>query len=95
MTKNLYSEHLTGFSENAYKRLAVHQNKTGTIHEKTAPIYDNFRKIMKGKMLTIKYQVKFKPDQVIFNQSVLKSIIETIIFCGHQVLTLRGYRDYP
>ena len=35
-------------------------------------------------MVTIKDQVQLKPDQVIFNQTVLKSIIETIIFCGHQ-----------
>ena len=31
-------------------------------------------------MLAIKDQVKLKPDQVIFNQIVLKSIIETITF---------------
>ena len=48
-------------------RLADHQNKTGTIHQKTVPIYDNVMKIMKGKMLAIKDQVKLKPDQVIFN----------------------------
>ena len=32
-------------------------------------------------MLAIKDQVKLKPDQVIFNQTVFKPIIETIIFC--------------
>ena len=95
MTKNLYSEHLTGFSKNAHKRLADHQNKTGTIHQKTMPIYDNFMKTMKGKMLAIKDQVQLKPDQVIFNQTVLKSVIETIIFCGRQALSLRGHRDDP
>ena len=95
MTKNLYSEPLTGFSKNAHKRLADHQNKSGTIHQKTVPIYDNFMKIMKGKMLAIKDQVKLKPDQVIFNQAVLKSITETIIFCGHQALSLRGQSDDP
>ena len=52
-------------------------------------------KIMKGKILAIKDQVKFKPDQVIFNHAVLKSIIETIIFCGRQALSLRGHRDDP
>ena len=82
MTKNLYSEPLTGFSKNAHKSLADQQNKTGIIHQKNMPIYDNFMKIMKGKMLAIKDQVQLKPDQVIFNQTVLKSIIETIIFCG-------------
>ena len=61
MTKNLYSEPLTGFSKNAHKRLADHQNKSGTIQQKTAPIYDNFMKIMKGKVLAIKDQVKLKP----------------------------------
>ena len=54
MTKKLHSELLTGFGKNAHKRLAGHQNKTGTIHQKTVPIYDNFMKIMKGKMLAIK-----------------------------------------
>ena len=52
-------------------------------------------KIMNGKMLAIKDQVKLRPAQVIFNQTVLKSIIETIIFCGHQALSLRGHRDDP
>ena len=50
-------------------------------------------KIMKGKMLAIKYQVKLKPDEVIFNQTVLKPIIETTIFCGRQALSLHGHRD--
>ena len=95
MTKNFYSEPLTGFSKNAHKTLADHQNKSGTIHPKTVPIYDNFMKILKGKMLAIKDQVKLKPYQVIFKQTVLKSIIETIIFCGRQAFSLRGHRDDP
>ena len=52
-------------------------------------------KIMKSKMLAIKYQVKLKPDQVIFNQTVLKQIIETITFYGRQVLSLCSNRDDP
>ena len=80
MTKSFYSEPLTGFSKNAHKRLADHQNNTRPIHQKSMPVYDNFMKIMKGKMLAITDQVRLKPDQVIFNQTVLKSIIETIIF---------------
>ena len=95
MAKNLYSEPLIGFSKSANKRLADHQNKTGTIHRKTMPIYDNFMKIMKSKMLAIKDQVKLKPDQVLFNQTVLKSIIEKIIFCRHQAFSLCGHRDDP
>ena len=59
------------------------------------PIYDNFMKILKGKILAIKDQVKFKPDQGISNQTVLKSVIETIIFCGRQALSLHGYKDDP
>ena len=43
------------------KDFADHQNKPGTIHQKTMPIYDNFMKIIKGKMLAIKDQVKLKP----------------------------------
>ena len=66
---------MTGFSENAHKRLTDHQNKTGTIHQKTIKIYDSFMKIMKRKMSAVKDQVKLKPDQIIFNQTVLKSII--------------------
>ena len=50
MIKNLSSEPLTGFCKNAYKRLADHQNKTGTVHQKTVPIYHNFMKITKGKI---------------------------------------------
>ena len=67
MTKQLYSEPLTGSSKIAHKMLADHQNKTGTIHQKTISIYESFMKIMKGKMLAVKGQVKLKPDQVIFN----------------------------
>ena len=52
MTKILYS--LTGFSKNAHQRLADHQNKCGTNHQKTLPTYYNFMKIMKSKMLAIK-----------------------------------------
>ena len=48
MTKNLCSEALTGFSKSAHKRLADHQNKTGTIHQKTTPIYDKFFKNNEG-----------------------------------------------
>ena len=59
------------------------------------PICDNFIKIMKSKMLAIKEQIKLKPDEVIFNQSVLKSIIETITFCGREALSLRGHSDHP
>ena len=71
-------------------RLADHQNKTGTIHQKTVPIYDNFMKIMKGKMLAIKDQVKLKSHQVILKQIW---IFETIIFFGCQALSLLGHRD--
>ena len=52
-------------------------------------------KIMKGKMLAVKDQVKLKPDQLIFNQTVLKSIIGTIIFCGRQALSVRCPREHP
>ena len=45
-------------------------------------------KIMKSRILATKEQVKLKLDQLIFNQIVLKSIIETIIFCGCQTLSL-------
>ena len=67
MTKQLYSEPLTGSSKITHKMLADHQNKTSTIHQKTISIYESFMKIMKGKILAIKGQVKLKPDQVIFN----------------------------
>ena len=59
------------------------------------PIYDNFIKVMKSKMLAIKEQIKLKPDEVTFNQTVLKSVIETITFCGHEALSLSGHRDHP
>ena len=52
-------------------------------------------KILKGKILAIKDQVMLKPDQVIFNETVLESIIETIIIWGCQALSLRGQIDDP
>ena len=45
--------------------------------------------------LAIRDQVMLKPDQVILNETVLESIIETIIFWGHQELSLHGQRDDP
>ena len=71
-----------------HERLADHQNKTGTIHQKNIPISGTSMKIMKGRILAIKEQVKLKLDQLIFNQIVLKSVIETIIFCGCKTLSL-------
>ena len=38
MTKNFYSEPLTGFNKNAHERLADHQNKTSTIHQKSVTL---------------------------------------------------------
>ena len=52
-------------------------------------------KIMRGKQLAVKDQVKLKHDQVIFNQTVLKSIIGTIIFCGRETLSLGCPREDP
>ena len=91
----MYSEPFAGLSKNIHKRLADHQNKNGTIHQKTISLYDNFMKVLKGEMLAIKDQVKFKLDQVIFNQSALKSIIQKNIFCGRQALSLHGHRVDP
>ena len=88
MSKILYSERFTGFNKVAYERLADHQNKTGTIHQKNIPISGTSVEIMKGRILAIKEQVKLKLDQLIFNQIVLKSVIETIIFCGCKTLSL-------
>ena len=91
----MYSAPFAGLSKNTHKRLADHQNKNGTIHQKTISLYDNFMKVLKGEMLAVKDQVKLKPDQVIFNQSALKSIIQKIIFCGRQALSLHGHRVDP
>ena len=43
--------------------------------KKTIKIYDSFMKIIKRKISAVKDQVKLKPDQITFNQTVLKSII--------------------
>ena len=88
ITKKLYSEHFTVFNKIAHERLADHQNKTGTIHHKNILISDTFTKIMKGAILGIEDQVRLKPDQLTFNQFILKLIIETIIFCGCQTRSL-------
>ena len=88
MTKISYSERFTGFNKVAYERLADQQNKTGTIHQNNIPISGTSMKIMKSRISAIKEQVKLKLDQLIFNQIVLKSIIETIIFCGCQTLSV-------
>ena len=88
MSKILYSERFTGFNKVAYERLADQQNKTGTIHQNNIPISGTSMKIMKSRISAIKEQVKLKLDQLIFNQIVLKSVIETIIFCGCKTLSL-------
>ena len=68
--------------------IVSHQNKTGTIHHENILISDTFMKIMKGAILAIEDQVRLKPDQLTFNQFILKLIIETIIFCGCQTRSL-------
>ena len=59
------------------------------------PLYKSFMERMKGKILGVDDQLRLKPEKTIFNQKVLKSIIETIVFCGRQGLSLRGHRDDP
>ena len=47
------------------------------------------------KLARISSAQTWSSREVIFNQTVLKSVIETIIFCGCQALSLRCHRDDP
>ena len=95
MAKDLYSEPLTDYSKNEHKRLADHQKKLALFTKKLCQFMIISWKYWRGKMLAIRDQVMLKLDQVIFNETVLESIIETIIFWGHQELSLHGQRDDP
>ena len=55
---------------------------------------ESFKSVMESKLLPIDQQVsKARALTIPKNQRKLKSIIETIIFCGRQGIALRGHRD--
>ena len=55
---------------------------------------ENFKSLVEGKHLTIDQMLSQTHSQVVaLNKQKIKSIVQTIIFCGRQGLALRGHRD--
>lgn len=55
---------------------------------------ETFKKVMERKQIPINQQLsKIQALTVAKNREKLKSIVETVIFCGRQGIALRGHRD--
>ena len=52
-----------------------------------------FQQIQNKTMLSIDRQLSIQRTAAVQNRAKLRSIVETIIFCGRQGLSLRGHRD--
>ena len=53
-----------------------------------------FSKVQQNKALAIDQQINiFRQERIAENRVKLRSIVETIIFCGRQGIALRGHRD--
>jgi len=55
---------------------------------------ETFEKVMESKQIPINQQLsKIQALIVAKNEEKLKSIVETVIFCGRQGIALCGHRD--
>ena len=53
-----------------------------------------FSKLQKNKTLSIDQQLStLRQERIAQNRVKLRSIVETVIFCGRQGIALRGHRD--
>ena len=55
---------------------------------------EDFAKVMSGQQQSIRVQLNESARELVAsNRRKLQSIVETIVFCGHQSMSLRGHRD--
>ena len=88
---------LTNFVKASYLlslHFESHDGKGKQSHLNAVIAADNFRMVMQGKKESIAQQMSSTlSERICANRLILKSILETIILCGKQNISLRGHRD--
>ena len=85
--------------QKASQKLREHFERTGSdtakkYHLEAIEKAQTFRKVMENKQIPVNQQLaKIQALTVAKNKEKLKSIVETVIFCGRQGIALRGHRD--
>ena len=88
----LASNALTNF-KHAINSLKKHEQKD--YHKEAVVKMDAFVKVMRGHQDSISLQINnAAKERVAKNRKKIQSIIETIILCGRQNISLRGHRDH-
>ncbi|KAG5877818.1 hypothetical protein JTB14_022709 [Gonioctena quinquepunctata] len=90
---------ITGHLKQIFKKIGrfgeFSENQTTQYHRTASIKADNFLSVMAGKSQSIDNQVDaVRARQVKENQEKLVPIIQTVILCGRQGLSLRGHRDH-
>lgn len=87
----LVTRALTSFTT-ASNRLREHDKKT--YHKNALMDAETFLRVYNQKLTTVEQQiVSAHQQQIQKNRDILKSLVETIAFCGRQNITLRGHRN--
>ena len=82
---------LTNFQK-ALELLNKHADKI--YHKRAVVAFEEFVKVMTNKQPSIRHRLDEQAQQQIdTNRKKLQSIVETIILCGRQNISLRGHRD--
>ena len=88
----LIEQPLTNWKK-ATEKLIAHFS-SAKYHVEALEIASNFTSIMNNKTPSIRHQIDSIASQRIQqNRIVLRSIIDTVILCGQQGISLRGHRD--
>ena len=89
----LVNKPLTNFKK-ATEKLDKHFFET-QFHKLAVQAAMMFSKVQQNKTLSVDQQLNtLRQERIAQNRAKLRSIVETIIFCGRQGIALRGHRDY-
>ena len=87
----LVTKPLTNFQK-ALEILSKHHNKQ--FHRSSVVQMEEFLKVMQNEQPSIRRRLsEALEQQIATNRHKLRSIVETIILCGRQNISLRGHRD--
>ena len=79
-----FREHFSGTSNSSARKY----------HLQAVEVAQSFKAVMENKRLSIDQQLSTVRQQIVAeNRKKIKSIAETVIFCGRQGIALRGHRD--
>ena len=91
--KRLYSIPYKTFSR-ALDDFRSHQSTKNNLHQFTFPVYSNFCRQMSGKSQPINIMVDAQiSSKIKSNRLILKSIVDTVIYCARANTSFRGHRD--